>query len=112
MDDFLELLILFVALISAAMLLRAIAKYRWLLVLTVLMWGAFGRMFSRKAGDDGLLIFGVLTALLVVTVLILPWVSRLRIVLVVKGAFILLWRKARGLADVAENVARTGAKKE
>jgi hypothetical protein len=89
-----------------------INKYRWLLVVTSLVWIALVRFVYRQGGNQGLIIVGVLTALLVITALILPWIGRLKVVLVVKGSFILLWRKVRSLANVAESAAREESKKE
>jgi|LakMenE01Jun11ns_1017448.scaffolds.fasta_scaffold7753647_1 hypothetical protein len=82
MNDFLEILISCVVLICAAALLRLIAKYRWLLVVTSLVWFALVRFVYRQGGNQGLIIVGVLTALLVITALILPWIGRLKVVLV------------------------------
>jgi hypothetical protein len=95
-----------IALLCGGALLRWASKSRWLLFLAIVLWGGLIRMAYRNAGIEGLIVIGVLTGLVVATAFMLPWLGRSKVVMIAKGAFIILWRRMNGLARVAENAAK------
>lgn len=107
-----NVLISIAALLCAGALLRWASKSRWLLWLIFVIWSAFVRLALQSDRGNGLAVAGALTALIVFTAYLLPWLGRLKIVMIVKGAVIILWRKINGLATVAENVAKSEIKEK
>ena len=107
-----EIFIGIIALLCGGALLRWASKNSWRLLLIFVIWVALVRLALRSHGDKSAIVVMALTALVIFVAYILPWLGRLKIIMIIKGALIILWRRINGLAKVAEDVAKSEIKEK